>query len=81
MEAQRSNPLPPTPSRIIYCPKQYASTVGWWIGDTWGIPYPGRHNGGSNCAFVDGHAKWLSDSVLLNRTSPCWAKAPPPVGS
>jgi len=24
-----------------------------------------RHNGGSNCSFVDGHAKWLTQSAAL----------------
>jgi prepilin-type N-terminal cleavage/methylation domain-containing protein/prepilin-type processing-associated H-X9-DG protein len=24
-----------------------------------GLSYPGRHNDGNNCAFVDGHSKWL----------------------
>jgi len=30
-----------------------------------------RHNGGQNCGFVDGHAKWLKPSVLDSATSDC----------
>ncbi|MEN6545413.1 MAG: DUF1559 domain-containing protein [Armatimonadia bacterium] len=26
------------------------------------------HNDGANCAFMDGHAKWLSDSVIRSNT-------------
>lgn len=27
------------------------------------VPVPGRHNGGNNFAFADGHVKWMSDSA------------------
>jgi len=53
-------------------------TLGWQDGSLDGIdaatgqPCPdtyGRHNGGSNIAFVDGHVKWQSDRDLLSRWS------------
>ena len=52
------------------------SNIGWQDGSldgtdsSTGQPSPddyGRHNGGSNIAFVDGHAKWLSDRDMLGR--------------
>jgi len=77
MEAERNNsPNAPTYSRLIYSPRNYASTVGWWIGDFWGIPVPGRHNNGNNCGFPDGHVKWFTANHLINRASPCWQKQP-----
>ena len=27
------------------------------------VPHPGRHNGGTDYAFSDGHVKWLSDTA------------------
>jgi prepilin-type N-terminal cleavage/methylation domain-containing protein/prepilin-type processing-associated H-X9-DG protein len=30
-----------------------------------------RHNGGQNCGFVDGHAKWLKPSVLCPASGDC----------
>jgi len=46
----------------------------FWV-EPWGLsggtrPFP-RHNGGVNCGFVDGHAKWIHINKLLG----------PPVGS
>lgn len=32
----------------------------------WGLSYPGRHNDGNNCAFVDGHSKWLKWDTCIN---------------
>ena len=61
--------------RLVYCPTRYGTDPG--AGGYYGIPYPGRHNNGSNCAFADGHAKWLADSYLLSKTSECWTKQPP----
>jgi prepilin-type N-terminal cleavage/methylation domain-containing protein/prepilin-type processing-associated H-X9-DG protein len=31
----------------------------------------GRHNGGQNCGFVDGHAKWLKPTVLCPASGDC----------
>ncbi|MHB8996675.1 MAG: DUF1559 family PulG-like putative transporter [Armatimonadota bacterium] len=34
-----------------------------------GLSYPGRHNDGNNCAFVDGHSKWLRwETCIQSRT-------------
>lgn len=33
----------------------------------WGIARPGRHKGGTNIGFVDGHVKWFSDSETARR--------------
>ncbi|PIU63131.1 MAG: hypothetical protein COS85_16630 [Armatimonadetes bacterium CG07_land_8_20_14_0_80_59_28] len=41
-----------------------------------GIPIPGRHNGGSNVAFCDGHVKWISTSTLKDNTWSGWAQQP-----
>jgi prepilin-type processing-associated H-X9-DG protein len=30
-----------------------------------------RHNGGENCGFVDGHAKWMKPTVLCPATGDC----------
>jgi len=30
-----------------------------------------RHNGGQNCGFIDGHAKWLKPTVLCPGTGDC----------
>ena len=79
MEAEDSSVSPVRGSSLIYAPNIYATSPA--RGPTWGIPYPARHNEGNNCGFADGHAKWLKDSVLLNRQSSCWQKQPPPVGS
>jgi len=38
------------------------------------LPKPGRHFGGNNFAFVDGHCKWFSDSA-----SPAPKAAPSPI--
>jgi prepilin-type N-terminal cleavage/methylation domain-containing protein/prepilin-type processing-associated H-X9-DG protein len=36
---------------------------GW---SKWALAYPGRHNGGDNCGFVDGHAKWMMWSAIIS---------------
>jgi prepilin-type N-terminal cleavage/methylation domain-containing protein/prepilin-type processing-associated H-X9-DG protein len=41
-----------------------------------GIPIPGRHNGGSNVAFCDGHVKWVTTSNLKDTAWSGWAKQP-----
>jgi len=41
-----------------------------------GIPYPGRHNGGNNVGFCDGHAKWISTTTMLDRNWDGWQKQP-----
>lgn len=35
-----------------------------WVPDPAAYPATVRHNGGMNCAFVDGHAKWLNPTKL-----------------
>ena len=44
---------------LCYSPYGHGYTLGsisWAY--YYGLAWPGRHNGGNNCAFVDGHAKW-----------------------
>jgi prepilin-type processing-associated H-X9-DG protein len=36
------------------------------------IPYPGRHNDGNNCAFFDGHSKWINTSTMTQNNWPGW---------
>jgi len=40
------------------------------------IAYPGRHNGGNNVGFCDGHAKWISTSTLTDRSWSGWTAQP-----
>jgi prepilin-type N-terminal cleavage/methylation domain-containing protein/prepilin-type processing-associated H-X9-DG protein len=40
------------------------------------IPYPGRHNGGNNVGFVDGHAKWIATSSLISQSWSGWTSQP-----
>ncbi len=43
---------------LAYDPFLYArGSISWAVYN--GLAYPGRHNEGNNCAFVDGHAKWM----------------------
>ncbi|MEI6502674.1 MAG: DUF1559 domain-containing protein [Armatimonadota bacterium] len=43
---------------LCYSPFNYAvGSISWAYYS--GLAWPGRHNGGNNCAFVDGHSKWL----------------------
>jgi prepilin-type N-terminal cleavage/methylation domain-containing protein/prepilin-type processing-associated H-X9-DG protein len=59
----------------VYSLKRYA--VGAVAGHaTNGIPSPGRHNGGNNVCFCDGHAKWVATSTMLNRQWDGWQKQP-----
>ncbi len=37
------------------------------VGD--GHEIPGRHNGGANIGFIDGHAKWMQQSAIPHRSS------------
>ena len=41
-----------------------------------GIPVPGRHNGGNNCGFFDGHAKWIGTSTMTSGTWTGWTMQP-----
>jgi len=42
---------------LAYCPFCYSlGSISWAYYN--GLAWPGRHNGGNNIAFVDGHAKW-----------------------
>jgi prepilin-type processing-associated H-X9-DG protein len=45
-----------------------------------GIPYPGRHNGGNNVGFCDGHAKWINTQTMIDRTWSGWTSQPATVG-
>ncbi len=40
------------------------------------VAYPGRHNGGNNVGFCDGHAKWISVSNLIDRNWSGWTSQP-----
>ena len=43
---------------LCYSPFTYGlGTISWAY--YYGLAWPGRHNDGNNCCFVDGHAKWL----------------------
>jgi len=75
-ETQNQATNPPTALMLVYCPRDNAWAAANF-GGHWGLAYPGRHNGGNNCAFVDGHAKWLNDTTLANPNSDCWQKQPP----
>jgi len=52
---------------ISYCPLcwPFGTLSG---GRDWNGLAPDRHNGGANCAYVDGHAKWVTRSFLLDPT-------------
>ncbi|MCD6351806.1 MAG: DUF1559 domain-containing protein [Armatimonadetes bacterium] len=61
---------------FVFANKCCDSNIGWRDGHldgndaSTGQPSPdsyGRHNGGSNIAYADGHAKWSSDRDLLGR--------------
>jgi len=41
-----------------YCPFCYGEGAISWAYYR-GLAWPGRHNGGNNCCFVDGHGKWV----------------------
>jgi len=59
----------------FYSPKLYAfGAVSGYPNN--GIPNPGRHNGGNNVAFCDGHAKWIATSTMLNRQWDGWQRQP-----
>lgn len=50
---------------LCYCPFCYSQgSISWAYYN--GFAWPGRHNEGNNCGFVDGHAKWLKRSVPMN---------------
>lgn len=40
------------------------------------IASPGRHNGGNNVGFCDGHAKWISFSKLIDPSWSGWTSQP-----
>lgn len=58
----------------VYSLKIYGLGVGSYSYNR--IAYPGRHNEGNNVGFCDGHAKWISDSQLLDRNWSGWADQP-----
>ncbi len=39
-----------------------------------------RHNGGSNCGFADGHAKWMSKDSMLDGVQYWWDAVAPSAG-
>jgi prepilin-type N-terminal cleavage/methylation domain-containing protein/prepilin-type processing-associated H-X9-DG protein len=45
------------------------------------IPYPGRHNGGNNMGFFDGHAKWITTQQLSDNNWAGWTSHPPYTGT
>jgi len=48
-----------------YCPFHYAEgSIAWAYYR--GVAWPGRHNGGNNNCFIDGHAKWLKYETIMN---------------
>jgi prepilin-type N-terminal cleavage/methylation domain-containing protein/prepilin-type processing-associated H-X9-DG protein len=51
---------------IAYC--RICSPAGVSSGRDWNGMGADRHNDGANCAFVDGHAKWLQKQHLLDGT-------------
>jgi prepilin-type N-terminal cleavage/methylation domain-containing protein/prepilin-type processing-associated H-X9-DG protein len=70
---------------------QAASGAATWYYYTlknWPFPYdtaggpgnrvadPGRHNGGSNILFVDGHAKWIATSTIQTTSWSGWQTQP-----
>jgi prepilin-type N-terminal cleavage/methylation domain-containing protein/prepilin-type processing-associated H-X9-DG protein len=62
----------PAPSGLLMLTESEGTAwVGYWwretdTGDPSNLYAIGRHNEGSNCAFVDGHAKWLRMSVITS---------------
>jgi prepilin-type processing-associated H-X9-DG protein len=51
---------------LAYSPFTYTAAAAGQ--SKFGLSYPGRHNEGNNCAFVDGHAKWLKyNDCMANR--------------
>ena len=60
----------------VYSLKRYAlGAVSGYPNN--GIPNPGRHNGGNNVAFCDGHSKWVGISTMLDRNWSGWQMQPP----
>jgi prepilin-type processing-associated H-X9-DG protein len=53
----------------------HAGICGWQVpggcGNTaaWEDPENGRHNGGSNLAYMDGHVKWQSGTTIIQAAS------------
>ncbi len=44
------------------------------------IPVPGRHNGGNNVGFCDGHSKWIATSTMCNNSWSGWTSQPYSLG-
>jgi prepilin-type N-terminal cleavage/methylation domain-containing protein/prepilin-type processing-associated H-X9-DG protein len=66
-ETERQDGPDYNPGRLYlgYCPFHYPEgAVSWAYYNA--IPRPGRHNGGNNTCFVDGHAKWMKRDVVVN---------------
>jgi prepilin-type N-terminal cleavage/methylation domain-containing protein/prepilin-type processing-associated H-X9-DG protein len=53
---------------LAYDPFTYAQgSISWAYYR--GLSWPGRHNSGNNCGFVDGHVEWWRyDRAIANRT-------------
>ena len=81
MDAQTSS-TDPTGNNIVYCwlcyPAAHPNGAGD-LNDENRVSY--RHNEGSNVAFLDGHAKWVTKTTVLNNqrtsdTSRFWGDSP-----
>jgi prepilin-type N-terminal cleavage/methylation domain-containing protein/prepilin-type processing-associated H-X9-DG protein len=49
---------------LAYSPFNYAlGSITWAMQN--GLAWPGRHNGGDNIGFVDGHAKWMQYQTCI----------------
>lgn len=63
-----SNPTPPDlyEAQSVFSSPDYLTTLPTY---PWSTNYPGRHQGGHNVLFVDGHAKWRTASGFRGRES------------
>ena len=57
---------------LTWCDRAQGAYYGTGAWNAWANPaFDPRHNDGSNCAYLDGHVKWLPESLLRNPTT--WA--------
>jgi prepilin-type N-terminal cleavage/methylation domain-containing protein/prepilin-type processing-associated H-X9-DG protein len=40
------------------------------------LPVPGRHSGGNNVAFFDGHSKWINTNTMIQNNWAGWTAQP-----
>jgi len=66
-----SNPSAgPSGHEAVYCPHCYPDA---WPYDIPNYAVADRHNGGANCLFLDGHAKWYGlEAVLRTDSNSIW---------